>query len=221
MPIRWAAAVGAAIIAATIGAFLFIPQHQIAGSNNFARLAPFITLPANNTVCLRLPGVPGGAGYVRIGVANGPPEQTVKRNNDRSSFGKVEGIKVAVEAAGAPVDTGRAFDFTSGRKDVPLERPTEPAGKGRICVTNLGTRVLSLYGEPKKGRDGVYGPKLAVTFLEADKTSFASRLRLIARRYGYAHAGVLGSWAVAFAALVAAAMAGLALWLVYREVERS
>jgi hypothetical protein len=42
----------------------------------------------------------------------------------------------------------------------------------------------------------------------------------MARRYGYSHAGVLGSWAVVPAALLALAMAALALWLVTRRPAR-
>jgi hypothetical protein len=217
MPIRYAASAGLAIIAATIGAFLFIPQHQIAGSNNFARFGPFINLRAKGPWCQHLPSVPGGAGYVRLGISRGPTPLAMEKISQRSELGPVKGVRVTVQPAGFPIDNGSARNFNSGRKDIPLERPTEPASKGKICVYNLGYRVLALYGEPKRRSNGVYHPKLAVTFLEADATTFASRTRLMARRYGYSHAGVLGSWAVVLAALLALAMAALALRLVTRR----
>jgi hypothetical protein len=214
MPIRYAAAVGVAVIAAAVGAFLFIPQHPIAGTNNLARLNPVIALDPRTPWCQRLPSVPSGAGYVRIGVARGSPATAAKVNDARSTLGRVGGVGVSVTAAGAPLDFGSAFDFDSGRVDVALARPTEPASKGRICVSNLGGGTVSLYGEQKKRPDGTSEGRLAVTFLDAQSSTFFSRLRLIARRHGYAHAGAVGSWALALAALLMALTAALALWLV-------
>jgi hypothetical protein len=219
-PVKYAAAAGVAIILATIAAFLLIPQRQIAGSNNLARQGPAVVVFPKGMFCERLPSVPGGAGYVRLGVTNRLPAVAEDYNNARSKLGVVRGLEVTVEAAGARPNVGTARLFKSGRVDIPLSRPADPASKGRICFRSFSRRPISIYGEQKELPDGTFEGRAAVTFLEADESNMLSRLKLIARRHGFTHAGFVGSWTLVPAALFFLFAAGLALWLAIRPPEK-
>jgi hypothetical protein len=215
-PVKYAAVTGVAIVLATVAVFLLYPQPQIVGSNNLSRRTTVVPLYEGQTYCQRLPGTPDGAGFVRIGVGNGSPLHANKFDGTRTELGQVRGISITIEAAGAHPIRGKASDFTSGRVDVPLRRPTPPSSKAKICIRSRSHRTLSLYGEPKFFPDGRIEGRVAITFLDADKGNLLSRLKLIARRHGFAHAGIIGSWALVPAALFFLIAGGFAFWLAVR-----
>jgi hypothetical protein len=204
MPIRYAAAVGIAAVVAAIGAFLLIPQHLILGTNKIGPIVPVIDLEAEAQACERVPSVPAGAGFVRLGVGQTEPAT----------------LRVLLEDSGRPIGSGTATDVVGGTVAVRLDRPTPAAANARLCVLNLGGGPVSLFGEPPL-RNGVRVPTMGITFLEAGSSSWLSRLGEIETRYGYAHAGAIGTWAVWVAGFLAAAAAILAFGLMTREAGRT
>lgn len=215
-PIKIAAVAGVAIVVGTIALFLLYPQEQILGSNNLSRRTTVVPLYEKETYCQRLPGTPEGAGFVRIGIGNGVPLHANKFASARTKLGEVRGIAITVDAAGSHLIRGRATKFMSGRVDVKLDRTTDPSSKARICIRSRSRRTLSLYGEPKFFEDGRIEGRVAITFLDDDKTSVLSRLKVIARRHGFTRAGVVGSWALVPATLFFFTAAGFAIGLAYR-----
>jgi hypothetical protein len=204
MPIRYAAAVGIAAVVAAVGAFLLIPQHLILGTNKIGPIVPVIDLGPEAHACERVPSVPAGAGFVRLGLG-----QT-----------EAGALRVSLEDSGRPVVSGTVADVDGGTVAVRLDRPTRAATNARLCVFNLGERPVSLYGEHPL-RNGVRVPAVGITFLEAGSSSWFSRLGEIETRYGYAHAGAIGTWAVWVAGLLGAAAAFLAFGLMTREAGRT
>lgn len=208
---RGAAAAGIAAVAAAIGAFLLIPHQMIAGTNKISRFGPAIPLHLQRPHCEPVSSVPSGAGFVRLGVVRANPAEALTARGDFSSLGSVPGVGVSVADGEGPISSGFALDFDSGTVDVPLERPTRTAEHARVCVANLGERVLTLYGEGKRQRDGTIRRTLAVTFLDSDSSTWVSRPVLTRFRFG--HAGAIGTWALWLAGLLTCAASALALWL--------
>jgi hypothetical protein len=193
---------------------MLIPQHLIVGTNNVARFGPVLSLGPGKRWCQRLPGVPAGAGYARLGVVRAQGAEVVAANKDYSQFGRVAAVGVTVTGAPGKRWSGQAAGFGSGRIDVPLDAPTAAAARGRICIANMGDKLVSLLGEAKRGPGKTTVPKAAVTFLSADRTTWLSRRHTIARRFQYSHAGLFGTWALPVGVLLMVLAAALAMWLI-------
>jgi hypothetical protein len=228
MSIRYAVAGGIALVITAVGAFLLIPQHLISGTNKISRAAPAIALGPAKTYCQRVAGVPGGAGFVRLGVVRATPAEGVAAHRDYSSFGRVPGVRVSLAGASGLITSGSERDFDSGRVDVPLSEPARAARHARICVVNTGAQLVSLAGEWKllrrgpraQGDEKVYAPRLSVTFLDADRSTWASRLDTIETRFRYSHSGAIGTWALWLACLLMLAAAALAIRLIATRAGR-
>ena len=121
-------------MAAAVGAFLFIPQHLILGTNTVARMGAAIELQSGKTWCEGTHGIPAGAGFARLGVVQATPAQEAASHRDYSGFGRVPAVRVSFADSSGPIATGSASDFPSGRVDVPLDRPTPAARHARVCV---------------------------------------------------------------------------------------
>ena len=221
MPIRYAVAGGIAVVAAAVGAFLFIPQHKILATNTSTRMAALIPVGTRKPHCERIHSVPSGAGYVRLGVVAAPTGPAIAARRNFSSFGTVAGVRVLIADDRGRIGSGSRSRFPSGRVDVPLQRPTRTARNPHICVFNLGHRIISLAGEWKAPRSGTAGPKLAVTFLAADRSVWLSDAGTIVRRFGYAHAGAVGTWALWFALALMVGATGLAFRLIVVRARRA
>lgn len=201
-------------MAAAVGAFLFIPQHLILGTNTVARMGAAIELRPGKTWCERTHGVPAGAGFIRMGVLRATPAREAASHGDYSGFGRVPSVRISLAGVTGPISSGSAAGFPSGRVDVSLDRPTRAARHARACVQNTGDKLISLEGEYKKAPNGVPGPRLSLTFLSADKVTWASRLDTVGTHFRYSHSGFIGTWALWLAALLMAGLAILSIWLI-------
>jgi hypothetical protein len=225
MRTRYAAAAGAAAVAVAVGVFLLIPHHPIAGTNTIAPLNPVVGLGGGKSVCEEVPRLPSDAGSVRLRAARGTPVEVYAADRNTSRFDSIAGLTVTIEdRRGGRISSGTVRDVDSGKITVPL-RPVPPAAAPvRLCVSNLDRQVVSVFGELKRPFPGAplaqQEPVVGMTFLEAESQTWLSRLTTIARRYGYGHAGILGSWALALAGLLAVALSALAMRQIVRDAER-
>jgi hypothetical protein len=153
---------------------------------------------------------------VRLGVVRAKPEQGIAAHKDYSSLPPVPGIRVTLADAAGPIAARSESDFPSGRVEVPLAQPTRAARRARVCVRNLGDKVISLAGEFKRLRPHgqVFGPRLSITFLSADRSTWASRLDTVETRFRYSHSGAIGTWALWLASLLMAGTVALAFYLI-------
>ena len=95
-------------MAAAVGAFLFIPQHLILGTNTVARMGAAIELQSGKTWCEGTHGIPAGAGFARLGVVQATPAQEAASHRDYSGFGRVPAVRVSFADASGPIATGSA-----------------------------------------------------------------------------------------------------------------
>ncbi len=189
-----AGAAGITIIVAAVAVYCFSPAPLIAGSNGIAPLEESYFVSPGEQRCQPLPSVPDGAEQVRI-----------------YAFGE----------GGTEADFGIEIDGASGSGSAPdpglitmeLDRPTEASRHGAFCITNTGRSELGLGGE-RRG-----GPNLAsVTFLEGGESAWLRRADTMLERFGFGAAGLLDTWAVWFAGLMALGAAAIAVWwLLFRE----
>jgi hypothetical protein len=199
MPARLvAAAVGVAIIAAAVLAFL-LPSHEvIVGTNRVALSHGSLTVPGMKRKCQRLPTVPSGADRLRVGIAG-------------TYGGPVPALGAQIERKGRVLGAGAVRPVLADRAvEVPLLQPTLPAtGRTLLCFNNPGKGFVSLRGELRKvaspsGRF-VRRPVAGVLFIAPSSSSWLSRLGELARRYGYSQTGALGPWTLSVVVLFALA----------------
>jgi hypothetical protein len=206
MPARLVAlAVGVAVIASAVLAFL-VPSHTVVvGTNRVSLAHGSLIVPGHKHKCQRLPTVPRGADRVRVGIAG-------------TYGGPVPALGVQIEQRRRVLGNGAVKPVQEDRTaEIPLLRPTLPAtGRALICFNNPGTGFVSLRGELRKvasPRGGfVRRPVAGVIFVAPGSSSWLSRMGEIARRYGYGQAGALGPWTLSMVVLfgVAALLFALA-----------
>ena len=86
----------------------------------------------------------------------------------------------------------------------------------RVCVANAGGQPVWLYGEsPVRG--ATRRPVVGIAFVERHSSTWFSRLGEIETRYGYSTAGLVGTWGIWVAGVLAALGALLAFGLIMRE----
>jgi hypothetical protein len=221
MAIRYAAAAGVAAVVAALGAFLLIPHHKVLGTNGIARLGPFLPVDPGKSQCERVPNVPAGSGYIRIGAVSADPAAALDARKDFSRFGPVHRLRVTVGPARAPIASGTVTDADSGTIDVPLDHPAKGTARARVCVSNLGDDVVTLYGEGKHLGAGPPVPVLAVTWLDSGSTSWLSHPGVILSRFRDGHGGAIGAWALWLATALMLLAAGLAFWLMLKSSRRA
>jgi hypothetical protein len=194
MPARLvAAAVGVAVIAAAVLAFLLPSNTVVVGTNRVSLVHGSLIVPGQGHKCQRLPTVPSGADRVRIGIAG-------------TYGGPVPALGVQIEQRRRVLGNGAVRPVREDRTaEIPLLRPTQPAtGRALICFNNPGRGSVSIRGELRKvasPRGGFVRRPVAGVLFVAPPSSWLSRMGEIARRYGYGQAGALGPWTLLMAVL--------------------
>jgi len=225
MQARRAAVAGTVAIAATVGAFLFTPEHRIVGSNTVAPFIPVSDLGGERQqVCQEIPRVPDGAGFVRVRAAADSVAEVGAAGGDPSGFGPIADLRATIGDSRGPVTSGAVRDQDSGTIVIPLSPETTTLTDARLCVSSEDAAPLALFGELKRPIPGVpldrREPAVSVTFLGRDSETWFSRLGTIETRYGYGHAGAIATWGVWLSGLLAGLAALLSLWLATRGGRR-
>jgi hypothetical protein len=210
---RFAAAVGVAAVVAAICLFSFGSDRRVVGTNTIAPMISVELLP-EKPVCERTEDVPAGAGVVRVRAER---KTTANRGSEPSS---IAGLRVELKDSRGRISAGTVFGPREGLIEVPMRPATRAAPEARVCVLNLDTDSLLLFGEQKRPFEGATQAqrevRVGLTFLEDEPSTWFSRAGTIVSRFGYGHAGWVGGWAIWFAGILAIAASMLALWQTVR-----
>ena len=198
-----AAAAGTLVVAYVTLAYSFGSFPVIAGTNAVEPLYGVFTVPAHSRLCQSLPDVPPDATYLRMAVDSQPRGRGV--------------IKAVVRAPNGLFARGTARDLQHGLFAFGLSQRTIEARRGSLCIANVGPVTVRLSGELKRirGREKTRPVGIAsVAFLASHSTTLFARARAIARHFGEAQVGTVGTWALLAAALFMVAAWGTAMWWV-------
>ena len=187
---------GLALVAGLVLVLLLLPAQRRAGSNYVPEYGPVTELRGSATHCEHGQLVPGDTGALNLLVG------TYGRPTPR--------IDVRVTAPGGDVVTRGVLPAgrREGRVRVPVERVQQTVNGVDVCIRTGGGRTV-LYGRAQNVR---------LAWLRPGTESRLSLLPTIAHRVGLAKLNPLGSWLLAFLALVLAAAWFVALRIVVREV---
>ena len=197
MRVRLVIAAGLALVAGLVLVLLLVPGQRRAGSNYVPEFGPVTELRGTATHCEPGQLIPADAGALNPLVGtHGKPTPA---------------IDVTVTAPGGGVLTRGSLPagHGQGRVVVPVERVDRPVNGAEVCIrTGPGGRTV-LYGR---------GESVRLAWLRPGSETRLSLLPTVAHRLGLAKLNPLGSWLLAFLALVLAAAWLLALRTLLREV---
>ena len=206
-----AGAAGVILIAAAVLAFAVDSNPPKAGTNTVQPVFPSVFLGRKAQHCQRVSRVPANTTRAQVIVT-------------RLTEG-ARRLRVEITRRGHVVSSGT-------QQVVPVVNrirlhPHPPAiHRAQICFSNPGKGRIAISGAAKRlpgarGRDGERRDIAGVIFLRHGSASWASQAGAIADRYANAQTGPLGGWSLWFAALLAIAAGGLAIWSVVLLPERS
>jgi hypothetical protein len=200
-----AAAAGLLLIATAVVAFSLSSRPVVAGTNTVEPGTPSVFLEGAPD-CQLISRVPRGADRVKLLITY--------------VTGGARRLQVVLSDRLGLVSRGQLKPATAGEQLIRLRPQTRAAHRVTLCLRNPGPGRIVVSGGPKrpptqpKGATAHKFNLASVIFLRPGSASWLSQTGHIVNRYANAQTGLLGGWSIWFAALMAVAAAGLAIWSV-------
>jgi hypothetical protein len=208
--VRAALALGGTLLVLALALTLHGSPVSVAGTNGIREGAEVASTDRTTSACQVGETLPAGTSAVRLTLA--------------AEIGPA--VTVTASAGGHAITGGaRGGGWTGASVTVPVKPVPRAVSEAELCFTlRRPLEDVAIFGERQPGANALTGPRgerlpgrMGVEYLRPGSASWLSRLQAIARRMGFGHAWG-GAWIVFVLVVAMAAVAGLLVWLLLKEL---